>query len=423
MDGHRSPLGPRERSRGPTPSAPPQARPGKPACRDREADQEGSMRSILDDPSLTRWTWAVLALLLAATAFLTIQGRWLGVAVLGGTVACSVAFIRLQAVSISAGAGARRRRPASRPKGRESGSTRRCTPRAPCRGRGRRERSAGGRGRRDGCRESHGQDVAEPAGLDDRHAQGHEALARDGADRPDAADHRPQRPDHLVEAVAVGRRPERRSEGAQEVEALRPGRVGQLDRLPQGLHRLEALRFRVEPRQVRLLQRLRDGQGVQDLDLRREIGLDPVRHPHRGVEGGASRRRSLPVRGHVGDPAAEQQHRDGGREHERDKGAARSPPRFRRKAVAARLRTFPCGCRDGHRAGPPVGVGRGGGRDCPMSLLGSPNAKSPMGAKHATLGRSMNAGKAPRSCRDFPGGAAATPDCARRSRSRILGPP
>jgi hypothetical protein len=54
------------------------------------------MRSILDDPSLTRWTWAVLALLLAATAFLTIQGRWLGVAVLGGTVACSVAFIRLQ---------------------------------------------------------------------------------------------------------------------------------------------------------------------------------------------------------------------------------------------------------------------------------------------------------------------------------------
>jgi hypothetical protein len=61
------------------------------------------VRSILDDPSLTRWTWAVLALLLAATAFLTIQGRWLGVAVLGGTVACSVAFIRLQAVSISAG--------------------------------------------------------------------------------------------------------------------------------------------------------------------------------------------------------------------------------------------------------------------------------------------------------------------------------
>jgi hypothetical protein len=33
------------------------------------------MRSILDNPSLTRWTGSVLALLLAAAVFLATQGR------------------------------------------------------------------------------------------------------------------------------------------------------------------------------------------------------------------------------------------------------------------------------------------------------------------------------------------------------------
>jgi hypothetical protein len=53
------------------------------------------MRSNLDHPLSVQSTWAVLAILLAAAGYLFMQERWLGVAVLGGTILASLAFIVL----------------------------------------------------------------------------------------------------------------------------------------------------------------------------------------------------------------------------------------------------------------------------------------------------------------------------------------
>jgi hypothetical protein len=51
---------------------------------------------ILNARSYTRWTWLVLALLVAAAFYLGTVGRWLGVIVLGGTVALSLTFIAFE---------------------------------------------------------------------------------------------------------------------------------------------------------------------------------------------------------------------------------------------------------------------------------------------------------------------------------------
>lgn len=54
------------------------------------------MRSVLDRPTYVRCTWIILAVLVATSAYLAAVERWTGVAVLGGTVACSLAFILCQ---------------------------------------------------------------------------------------------------------------------------------------------------------------------------------------------------------------------------------------------------------------------------------------------------------------------------------------
>jgi hypothetical protein len=55
-----------------------------------------STRSIFDHQSVTYWTVAVIGVLLATSIYLVFIERWVGVMVLSGTAACSLAFIRLQ---------------------------------------------------------------------------------------------------------------------------------------------------------------------------------------------------------------------------------------------------------------------------------------------------------------------------------------
>ena len=62
---------------------------------DRSPFQGFYMRTNLDHPLFVQSTWVVLAILLAAAGYLFMQERWLGVAVLGGTILASLAFIVL----------------------------------------------------------------------------------------------------------------------------------------------------------------------------------------------------------------------------------------------------------------------------------------------------------------------------------------
>ena len=166
------------------------------------------------------------------------------------------------------------------------------------------------------------EDVAERSVSDDRHPQRDEALARDRPERPDPADHRPPRPYHRIEARAVGGGSELVVKGAEQVDDLDAVGTGELDGLPERVLPPQPLGLGIEGGEVRPVEARRGGLGSEDRDLRGDVGGDALGHPGRARHGGAAGQSTFLLRHERRHPAAEQQHGNGGRHRERDKGPA-----------------------------------------------------------------------------------------------------
>ncbi|MGT2478030.1 hypothetical protein ACU4GR_02140 [Methylobacterium oryzae CBMB20] len=83
----------------------------------------------------------------------------------------------------------------------------------------------------------------------------------------------------------------------------------------------EPLGLGVERGEIRPVEARRGGFSAQDGDLGGDIGCDAPGDTARAGHGGVSVEVALLLRHQCGDPAAEQQDRDGGREGQRREGA------------------------------------------------------------------------------------------------------
>ena len=101
---------------------------------------------------------------------------------------------------------------------------------------------------------------------------------------------------------------------------MAPVRPGELDGLPEGAPFLEPLGLGVEGGEVRLVEGGGRGLGIEDGDLRGDVGGHAFGDPRRTGHGRAAGQVALLLGHEGGDPAAEQQHGDGRRDRERDEG-------------------------------------------------------------------------------------------------------
>src|SRR5215469_2158286 len=173
-------------------------------------------------------------------------------------------------------------------------------------------------------RDADRQNKASPPTAYDRNGDRDEALAADGTEGADLANGRAFRPQRLLEAAAIVNRSERLAKRMHGVEQLSARGIGKRNRLHERPTLEDSLRFRPEQLEIGLIERWQSRKRRRGLDSLAEFGRDPLGDARQRVGSRAPRSGTRLIRSYVGDRGAEQQHRNGRRQDQRDKQPTRT---------------------------------------------------------------------------------------------------